>query len=177
MKQVNKELSEIFKSFNGNVLCIGTFEDSILNILKENNKILFCDLLNVNLSGRGKGKSKSKTISIKEFRKHYKKNNLNYIAVNIQDIKKYIPKFISTSIYIGNNKIYVYGTNDIYEIDRLSKKYMRYNCQIQKIEFENSYILEIDVSNAKNKIIMDKGYFIVDTLGLLADKISDLLMN
>ena len=177
MKQVNKRINEIFKSISGKVLCIGSFNDDALSILKENNNIIFCDLLNTNISGGIKGKGKSKTINMKDFKKHYKKNNLDYIMCNINDLKKYIPRFISTSIYIGSGKVFIYGKDEVYELERLSKKYKRYKFEIKKQEYEDSYILEIDVSNSKNNFFMDKVYYIIDTLGLIADKISDLIIS
>ena len=95
----------------------------------------------------------------------------------MDDIKKHLPRFISASIYICKGKIGIYSSREIYDMDSLCKKYKRYNCPVKKMEYLKEYMTEFDVSKAKNKIIRDKIYFLIDTLSLLADKISDTMIG
>ena len=173
-----KKIVDVINNFNNRVLCIGSLNEESLVALKNNQNIICCDLLNVNTSFGFKGKKgKSKTINMKDLKKHYKKKNLDYIIFNSIELKKYIPRFISTSIYTCCGKVYIMGSNDIYEIERIIKKYKRYKCSYSILYNKEKYLIEIDVSNSKNKFLFDKLYYIFDTLGLISDKISDLIMN
>ena len=178
MKNVISELNNKIEKFIGSIIYIGS-DESILKTLNNNTKITYCDVLNTEnfMKKKGKSNGKSTNINIKEFKKFYGKNNLNHIVCDLKEIKKHLPRFIQISIYIGSGKIYIYGNKDLYDINRLCKKYKRYNCNIIIDEYVNDYLLEIDVSKAKNKIVMDKLYYISDSLGLIADNISDAIIG
>lgn len=178
MKKVIDNLNNKIENIIGSVIYIGS-DNSILKNLENNNNITYCDVLNTSnfVKKKSKAKGKSTSLNIKEFKKFYGKNNLNHIVCDLKEIKRHLPRFIQTSIYIGCGNIYIYGNKDLYDLERLCKKYKRYNCDIKIDEYIDDYLIEIDVSKAKNKIIKDKLYYIVDTLGILADNISDLIIG
>lgn len=177
MKKVIEQLKKIITDLSGKLIYIGSVKEEITNQIEENKNIIYCDILG---SSEGKGfgkKKKGKTLNMKDFRKYYKKNNINYIICDISDIKRHLPRFISTSVYICQNHIYIYGKKEVYELETLIKKYRRYDVNIQVSQYTNEYIIDIDVSNSKNNFFMDKLYYVIDIFGMVADKISDLIIN
>jgi len=177
MTSLNKLLEKIIVNINGKIICIGNFDNFLLKKLNQNNNITYCDLLNCDFSSSGNGKSKQKRISMKDFKKHYKKKKINYMICDIKEIKKHLPRFIQTSIYINNDKLYIYGSKNDFDFNKLQKKYQRYNVQVNLTEKNENYVLEIDTKNAKNKFFNDKLYFIVDNIELVIDKISDMIIS
>ena len=177
MKKIIDNLKNIIGNINGKLVYIGSLKEEVLNKIKDNKNIIYCDILgSTESNGYGKRK-KGKSLNMTDFRKFYKKKNIDYMICDINDIKKHLPRFVSTSIYICNGYIYIYGSKDIYELERLCKKYNRYSKDIKVTEFLNDYIVEINVSHSKNKFFMDKIYYVIDILGMLADKISDLIIG
>lgn len=177
MKKINEEIKKVIKNIKGKLIYIGNVKEEISKEIEYNKDIIYCDILG-STEGTGFGKKKKgKSLNMKDFKKYYKKKRIDYMICDINDIKKHIPKFISTSIYICNNSICIYGNKEVYDLETICKKYKRYNTNIKITEYLNDYIIEINVSSAKNKFIMDKLYYIIDVLGMIADKISDLIMN
>ena len=165
------ELNRIIKQFNGNVLGIG-LDEKILKQLNKNNKIMECNLLNSVTKGRGYGFSK--TIKIKKIRKYFKKKSVNFILCNYEVMSKYLNSFVKNSIYLNDFKIYYYGDCDV---DRLIRRYSRYDTKINVFKEKNIYILEIDCSNAKNNFFKEKLYSVVDLVDNAIEVIGDILMN
>ena len=87
-----------------------------------------------------------------------------------------INTFIRDSIYINNNMIYVYLSNDI-DPEFIIDKYKRYNVTITKITLKEGIILEINNTNGKNNKIKDKLYFIKDTFYNIAETIGNILVS
>ena len=176
MKKITQELSHIVSKIDGKVIYIGEIEEMVLEKLKTNKKIIYCDLLNTGGGGFSKKRGKNKSLNINDFKKFYKKKKLDYVIGNMNDLKRYLPKFISTSVYICHGYIYLYGENKE-ELDKIKKKYKRYKAVLDIMEYENGYLVKIDVTNSKNNYILDKLYYIYDCLGVLMDKISDLIIG
>lgn len=166
-----KKINDIIKQFNGNVLGIG-LDEKILKQLNKNNKITECNLLN-NVT-KGKGYGFSKTIKIKKIRKYFKKKSVDFILCNYEVMSKYLNSFVKNSIYLNDFKIYYYGDCDV---DKLIKRYSRYDTKINVYKEKEFYILEIDCSNAKNKILKEKIYSVVDLVDSAIEVIGDILMN
>ena len=166
-----KKINDIIKQFNGNVLGIG-LDEKILKQLNKNNKITECNLLN-NVT-KGKGYGFSKTIKIKKIRKYFKKKSVDFILCNYEVMSKYLNSFVKNSIYLNDFKIYYYGDCDV---DKLIKRYSRYDTKINVYKEKEFYILEIDCSNAKNKILKEKFYSVVDLVDSAIEVIGDILMN
>ncbi len=175
-------LEEIIKKIEGNVLIIGLDENLIKMFDKNNNVNLYSINRNFKYkSGKSdnfkrKYTSHGKNINIKHLRKYINKKSANYIIFNMNEVFKYYKYIIKDSIYLNNNKIYIYFNNDI-DKDFIVKKYKRYNVKIKEFEYKNGYILEIDNTSGKNNYIKDKLYFIKDTLDNLAESIGNLLIS
>ena len=88
----------------------------------------------------------------------------------------YYKYFIKDSIYISNNKIYVYFDKKI-DKEFIISKYKRYNVKIKDAKIKNGYLLEIDASKAKNKFFKDELYFISDTMYNIAEFIGNLMIS
>lgn len=170
---MNKKLKEIINKLNNNVLVIDLDED-LLNLLEKNKNIVEC----VNLSSKGGKKkfslSKSKTIKIQKIRKYFKKKKIDYIICNYDSIDKYLNTFVKDSVYLNNNKLYLFGNIDI---DLIEKRYKRYNTKIEVYSFKNTYIVEIDNTNSKNNFIKDFLYQIVDVTNNILEIVGDILMG
>lgn len=177
MIKLNKLLDKVINSINGRIICIGNLDINLIEKLKKNANILYCDLLNCNMTARGISNTKQKKLSMKDFRKHYKKKKIDYIICDIKDIKMHLPRFVQDSIYIGKHKLYIYGSKDECDILKLQKKYNRYNVKTNLIEEKSFFLLEIDITKTKNKWLKDKLYFVQDSLEIIFDKISDMIVS
>lgn len=177
MNKINKLLEKIIVNINGKVVCIGNLDEFLLKKLGQNTNITYCDLLNCNTNSSGKGKSKQKSLTMKDFKKFYKKKRINYLICDINEIKKHLPMFLQSSIYINKDKIYIYGSKNDYDVQKLQKKYKRYNVQINLTEKNDDFVLEVNTNNAKNKFFKDKIYFIIDNLEIFIDKIGDIIIS
>ena len=164
------KLKNIIKKLNGNVLGIGLNEE-LINLIEINNCITECNLLNPLIKGSLKKSLFNKTMQIKKIRKKFKKNKINYIICEYEQINNYLNTFVKDSIYIGKNKIYFYGNIDI---ETLKLKYSSYNTTINVID---KNIIEIDVSQAKNNFFKDNYYRFIDFKNHLIEVIGDVLMN
>lgn len=180
MKKIVKELEKTIDKISGRLLCIGINNEYLLNKIRNNENILYCNFLNADVSSGTKigkkRKKREKNISIKEFKKYFKKKRIDYTISNISDIEKYLPRFIPDSIYITRKIIYFYGDIN-YDYEKIIKKYKRYTDKIEVIKTSDSFLLKIDVNNTKNKFFKDKLYYIVDNLEIFADKIGDILVG
>ena len=179
MKKIVKELESIISKLDGKLVCIGLNESFLINKIKENQNIIYCDLLNSNILSKEKNnkKRKSKNLSIKDFRKYFKNKNINHIICNLKEIEKLLPKFIPDSIYINKDYIYLYGNKSEYDFDKIIKKYKRYNVEIEMLDLGDNSLLKINVKNSKNKYLKDKFYYIYDKAEKLVDNISDLIVS
>lgn len=170
---IEKKLITIIKKMTGSLICFGIDDIKFANAIKENNNIIYCDLLNSNYDSKDKKSGKKKYI--KNMRKKYKKKKINYMIIKIEKADNYLKKLIRDSVYINNQKIYIYGNDFNYDIDLLIKKYNRYNVIIKNNKYQNGYIIEIDVTNAKNNVIKDTIYYIYDSFIHMIDKIGDIM--
>lgn len=176
---MNKELKKIFSKLSKSVVGIG-LDDELSYTLESNDNILELDIINIQKKKKGKlnnkTKNKSRKINIKKLKKIYNKKSVEYVVCNYEVIKKYFRYFISDSIYMNNNKLYLYGTS-MEDIKEIKKKYKRYNTLIKVTDEKKYFIIEIDNKESKNNFFKDKLYFIVDTYNYLVDIIGDFLIN
>ena len=150
-------LQKIIKSLQGKLIMFGIKDNTLFDEVDNNNHITYCDLINCKLEGDGTGNKK------------YKKKSIDYMIVNIDNTKSELNKLIRDSVYVVNNKIYLYGQKD--ELDKALKKYHRYTTSIQN----KNNILIIDVSNLKVNIIKNYFNYILDICSNITDLISELL--
>lgn len=175
--KVNSNIKKYIKNMDGNLLGIGIKDESILKEIESNKKIINCDLLNsINKTIKFKSKRKlKKKIYIKKLRKKYKKNNIDFLIVNIEEVDNYLKFFIKDSIYITSNNIYYFIPKE-YDVDIIIKRYKRYTSDIELIKCDDGIILKINTINTKNNFFKDKIYFIIDTLNNIIDLIADILI-
>ena len=95
---------------------------------------------------------------------------------NMNEMFNYYKYFIKDSIYLNNNKLYLYFDKNI-DKELIIKKYKRYNVIIEEVEYKNSYLLIIDNTNSKSNLLKDIIYFIKDTLYNIAEAIGNLLIS
>ena len=94
----------------------------------------------------------------------------------MNEMFKYYKHFIKDSIYLNNNKLYIYADKSI-DKDLLIKNYKRYNVDIEYTEYKSGFILTIDNTKSKNNFIKDILYFIKDTFYNIAEAIGNLLIS
>ncbi len=174
--EVNNTIKKYIKNMSGKVIGIGIDNKEFIESIDKNNKILECDLLNsINIKSFNGKKSKKKKY-VKKLRKKYKKKNIDYMIINANMINKYLKKVVKDSIYINKKEIYYY-MNKEYDIENITKRYKRYNTEIEVKEFIDGSLIKINTSKAKNHFIKDKIYYIMDTLNNIADVIGDILVS
>lgn len=176
-----KSLLEIIKKLKGNIIGIG-LDDKLLSGFTGNNLVnVYTIEKDKNISTLGKSKKRKtnsgKTINIKKLYKYFKKDSVDYIICNVEEVNDYLKYFIKDSVYLNNKKIYLYGTKEIVDCDLLKKRYRRYKSNVEIKEFKDNILLIIDNSNSKSNWVLNKIYFIKDTFYNLAEFISDILIS
>lgn len=174
------KLEEIIKKVEGNVLTI-CLDDKLINSFNNNNKINLYSIESnkrkIGIKSKHKMKNnKGKSIKIKKLRKYLNKKSVDYLFCNMNEMFKYYKYFIKDSVYLNNNKLYIYADKEI-DKDLLIKNYKRYNVEINCTEYKNGYILIIDNKNSKNNFFKDKIYFIKDTFYNAAEIIGNVLIG
>ena len=172
--KINSNLKKYLKKINGKIIGIGIKEINLIDIIEKNDAIVECDLLNSISKNDGSDNGKSKKISIKKIKKLYRKKSIDYMIINIDEMKKYLKTFIKDSIYLTTKEICYFVTKE-YEKDVIIKRYQRYTKKIEVLECDDGYIIRIDIENTKNNFFKDKIYYIIDTLYNLSDIIGDIL--
>lgn len=179
MEKIVKELEHIIKGLNGKLICIGISEKILIDNIRKNEQIFYCDLLNSDIFSKDKNKGKKKkdkTLSINDFRKYYKKKKINYTICNIKDMYKFYPKFIPDSVRINSSYIYIYG-DVTYDYEKIEKKYKRYGAKIETIVDNKEFLLKIDLTHKKINFIKEKCLFVIDNIDRVIDIISDAIIS
>lgn len=176
-----KSLEEIIKKIEGNVLVL-CLDDKLLDKFEKNNKVnlyaIYSNKSSESFFSKNKKKqtNKGKSINIKRLRKYINKNSVDYLICNMDEIKEYYKYIIKDTIYLNNNTIYIYASNNI-DKDFIISKYKRYNVEITCNDYKNGYILTIDNKNGKNNYFKDKLYFIKDTFYNIAEVIGNIMVS
>ena len=175
------KLEEIIKNIDGNVLSI-CLDQKLMNCFARNNKInLYSIDSNSDNNGffkksKKKKTNKGKTINIKKLRKFINKKSVDYMFCNMNEMFDYYKYFIKDSIYLNNNKLYIYADKNI-DKDLLIKNYKRYDTSIEYFEYKTGYLLIIVNKNSKTNFIKDILYLIKDTFYNIAEMIGNLLIS
>ena len=175
------KIEELIKKAEGNVLSVCL--DEKFNKAFEINKKINVYMIESNVSKIGflKKKNKRKTnkgknINIKKLKKYINKKSVDYLFCNMNEMIPYYKYFIKDSIYLNNNKLYIYGDKNI-DKDLLITNYKRYNLNIEYTEYKSGFIIIVDNTNSKNNAIKDMLYFIKDTFYNIAEAIGNLLVS
>ena len=176
-----KYLLDIIKKIEGNVVCVG-LDYKLLEGFNKNNHVSVYTIEKAK-PGFGVAKKKKritssgKTINIKKLYKYFKKNSIDYIFCDSKEINEYIKYFIRDSVFLSNKKIYLYGNKEEFDTDLFKKRYKRYKSIIEIKTFKDNILFIIDTSKKRNNWILNKLYFIKDTLYNLVDFISNVLTS
>ena len=177
---MNDKILKIVDDMEGSLLGIGIDDELILEKIKQNDKINLCYILSNNGKiGSKKFKlfkrGKNKKINIKKLKKHFRKKSIDNILCDYSIIKKFRRSFISSSVYINRNKLYIYG--DIKDLNYLKEKYERYTKEIELIKNNKTFLLIVDNKKTKNKLLKDIFYRIADFFSDSLDYLTELLAN
>lgn len=176
-----KSLEDIIKKVEGDVLVL-CLDDKLLDKFDKNNKVNLYAIYSNKTSSKAffknnkKQTNKGKSINIKKLRKYINKNSVDYLICNMGELKEYYKYVIKDTIYLNNNTIYIYASNQI-DKDFIIDKYNRYNVKITCNEYKNGYILTIDNKNGKNNYFKDILYFIKDTFYNIAEVIGNIMVS
>lgn len=174
-------LETLLKEISGNVIVIGVREQHLLEVLEANEKVDLCYTLNADTEEETKKKrwgiSREKTISIKKFRKVFKKKRIDNIICNIDDMEKYLKIFIKDSVYIGRGKIYYFGKIRKIDQAKLNDLYKNYKITYHEEKLKDGKIVEIDLKDAKTYRIKEIFYRIRDGISSAANLIGDYLVH
>lgn len=176
MKKINNELKTILSSLQGNILMIGNYDSKITDIVNKNSNILFCDILSNtddNKFTSSDNDKKQKKVNIRKLRKRYKKNKLNYLIADEEQIKDYKNTFVKDSIYIASKKIYIIPSTQ----NVTFRMYQRYSKKIEVIECLDGKIIEVNIENVKSNKLNDAIYNIIESLLELIEFIGNVLIN
>ena len=173
-------LENIIKNAEGNVLVVG-LDGMLLDAFNNNNKVNLYSINSCKSSGgfsksKKRQTNKGKTINIKKLRNYINKKSVDILICNMNEMIDYYKYFIKDSIFLNNNVIYIYSTNEI-DKEFIIKRYKRYNVNIDVKDYKTGYIITIDNKKGKNNFFMDKLYFIKDSLYNFADLIGNLLVS
>lgn len=178
-----KYLLEIIKKIEGNVIGVG-LDDKLLLGFSKNKKVNVYTIEQSKsglISGLGKRKmrktSSGKTINIKKLYKYFKKQSVDFIICNVEEVNDYLKYFIRDTIYLNKKNIYLYGNKSDIDTELFEKRYKRYNTKIEIKEFKDSILIIIDSSESKRNWFMDKLYYIKDTLYNIVEFISNVLIS
>lgn len=168
----NKFLESNIKKMEGNLLAIGIEDNNLLQTINKNDKILNCDILSNNLT-KGKNGKSGKKFYLSKLRKKFKKKRIDNLICDYDTLEEYLKTFIKDSIYITRGTIYFCTNNP----EIIKKKYRRYLVGINEVKCTDKYVIIIDASKAKNNKIKEFIYQVIDSIVLIIDAITDLLLS
>lgn len=179
-----KRIVEDVKKFRGNVLTICVEDNKIMSAIKGNRGIKNAFELNRDepsgLFKRRKKKlklKKGKRVKITKFRKLFKKEKVDYLIIDLNNVLDYHKYIASNAIYTCKKKIYIYGESDYLDAKMVSSKYRRYKTKIEEIQNKNKFIVIVDCSEAKYSRIKEMFYIFIDTFHNIGDWISLILTS
>ena len=87
-----------------------------------------------------------------------KDENVDFIICNISEIKPNMKSFLSNSVYINKNMLYIYGSIKDNDLEELVKKYKRYSKDVKAEIKDEEFIIYIDNKKTKTNFFKDKFY-------------------
>ncbi len=171
-------LLSIITEIKGNVLTIG-IDDKLLKGFKNNDCVNVYTLNKYNNSfskSKKRISNKGKTINIKRLKKYFKKNSLDYIICDYNDVKDYLKYVVRDIVYTNSNTLYLYCTS-LDDADLITKRFRRYGAVVDIKKFKQNYLLTIDNSNSKTNWILNKIFYMSDTAYNIVELISAILTS
>jgi len=179
MNKKEKVLIENIKEMKGKILGFGNLSDKIIDSINKNNNIEEFVLLsdNYGLSSGKSRKSKTKKITYRKIRKQFKNKNITNIIASYEKLKKYKRRFISDSLFLSKDKIYIFIKNNEKDIEIIKKRYERYKQEIKMINCKDGTILIIIKKHYKKNKLKDTIYLIIDIIIDELEIIGDLFIS
>ena len=171
-------LLSIIKEIKGNVLTIG-IDDKLLNGFNKNNSVNVYTLNKYNnrfSKSKKRVSNKGKTINIKRLKKYFKKDSLDYIICDYDDVRDYLKYVVRDIVYINSNILYLYCTS-LDDVDLITKRFKRYGAVVDIKKYKQNYLLTIDNSNSKTNWILNKIFYLSDTAYNVVELISTILTS
>ena len=168
--KLQKELFSLIKKLEGSLLAVSIEDDKVIKEILKNNKIN----QSYNLKNKKKIKKEedSEDITINKLGKKIK-IKVNHLICDINGISYYLSKIIKQSYKLVNDKVIFYGISDDYDINKLVRKYKRYNCNCEIKKFDDNFLVVIDISNIKirfiNKILNNIKDFFIDVIDAIGN--------
>ena len=163
------DLKKIIAKLEGVVIAV-TVDDEVKKALSFNKKITEIYTLEKTKTF-GNMKHERKPVNLRKVKKKFK-NKTDYILVDINGVNIDLNKIVNNTYLMTKKKIIYFGIYDEYDVDRLAKKYERYNAKCDKTMYGDSFILEVNMKNLKLKntfinLIIDLFVDIIDIIGNL----------
>lgn len=171
---MNDALRKILKEIKGNALLVGINNQYVLDAIYKNK-----DLVGIYSLDRAKlfnkqPKTNTETVKLRKLKKKFK-DGLDYMICDANGINIDLRRVMYNTYTLIGKEIIYYGVYDEYDVDRLAKKYERYNCKVDKKIYDDSFILRIKVKDIKvTKLFLHK---ITDTFNDIVEVIGNLLMS
>lgn len=168
------------KDIYGSLSIFGKMYDSILSFINKNKRVISCDLISEYSfikSGNSTKNGKIKKFNIKKIRKIYGKNGIDTVVINLDEFDKYKKTLIRDSSYIAGKNIIIFSCNKDYDYEMIIKRYKRYKCSCNFFEYENGVIVNIDSTFSSQNRVLNKFYFVKDTLYDVSEAISNFIIN
>lgn len=170
---MNESLNKIIKSIKGNVLLVSVNNQYVLDAVYKNKNLI--DIYNLDRTRFfSKPKKQTESVKLRKLKKRFK-SGLDYMICDVNGINIDLRRVLYNTYTIIGKEIIYYGIYDEYDVDRIIKKYKRYNCKVEKKMYGDSFILRIKVNDIKvTKLFLHK---IGDTFEDIIEGIGNLLMS
>lgn len=178
MKTIDHYFKKKIPTLRGQVIAIGC-KELFLNEIDKNDGITTCYVLN-NMdrsNGTGAGKRNRRSVNIKKFKRKFKKNRTNVMIVDALEVLDFRKRFVSSSVYITKENIYIYTEKTSENLDQMIEKYYRYDVDIKEISCTDGKIYTIHCERAKTSRFKDFGYLVKDTWNEAIDILGDYLIH
>lgn len=175
-----KDIVKLIESLKGSMIGIGLEEKELLDAIEKNDAIYECALLNsIALENEEKRKripGRKRRLAIRKLRKKFKKKKHQVMLINYKHIEDYLKTVVRDTIYITDGDVYIYGLGED-EVELLKSRYQRYHVTMDIKKRKKGYLMTIHVGMAKPHFILDRFYFLFDTLSNGVRLLSDFLVN
>ncbi|MBS7021054.1 MAG: hypothetical protein KH135_04195 [Firmicutes bacterium] len=176
-----KQLIEIVKNAQGNLIGIGIDSKFVLEEIEKNEQITNCHLLDsIDTTPIDGKRRRTKSLKVKKFRRKFKKKRTDLILCRIQSIDKYWKYFIRDSVYITKGQVVYYGTKEEFTIEKeeFLKRYRRYpKTEVTFLEDKEGIMIYVTMNDAKTHRIRDFFYMIKDTFYNVSQLLGDYLVQ
>jgi len=163
MNKIEKTLLNSIENMQGYVLGFGNIDDKIIKAINKNNEISEFVLLSDDCVSDDDTKSKrTKKIPYRRIRKKFKKKNVTNIIASYDELGKYHRRFISDSLFLSKQNIYVFIKNEDIDIELIEKRYKRYHQKMKLIECSDGFLLHIEKIKYRKNVFRDKIYLFID---------------